>query len=43
MWYICEAASAMGWRIEDIAEENVAKLQTRYPEGFEADRSLHRY
>lgn len=42
MWYIAEAAVAMGFDMDDIAEHNIAKLRRRYPEGFSADRSLHR-
>lgn len=42
LWYIAEAASAMGWTLEEIAQHNVDKLRRRYPEGFEAERSLHR-
>lgn len=42
MWYIAEAATAMGWDMGDIAEHNIEKLMRRYPEGFDADRSLHR-
>jgi len=42
MWYIAEIASAMGVTLEDIAQHNVDKLRKRYPQGFDADRSLHR-
>lgn len=42
MWYIAEAAAAMGWSMDAIAEHNIEKLRRRYPEGFSADRSLHR-
>lgn len=42
MWYIAEAAAAMGWEMDAIAQHNVDKLRRRYPEGFSADRSLHR-
>ena len=42
MWYIAEAAAAMGWMLEEVAQHNVDKLRKRYPEGFSADRSLHR-
>lgn len=42
LWYIAEAASAMGWNLDEIAEHNNQKLMKRYPEGFDADRSLHR-
>ena len=42
LWYVAEAASAMGCSLEDVAMHNVEKLRERYPEGFDADRSLHR-
>ena len=42
LWYIAETASAIGVQMDDIAQHNVDKLKRRYPEGFDADRSLHR-
>ena len=42
LWYIAEAATALGCDLNDIAEHNIGKLKNRYPEGFEAERSLHR-
>lgn len=42
LWYVAEAATAMGWDLGDIAEHNIEKLTRRYPDGFSADRSLHR-
>lgn len=42
MWYVAEAASAMQWDLDDIAQHNVDKLWRRYPDGFRAERSLHR-
>lgn len=42
LWYVAEAATAMGWTLEEIARHNVDKLKRRYPAGFEAERSLHR-
>lgn len=42
MWYIAEAAAAMGFEMDAIAEHNIEKLKRRYPEGFAAERSLHR-
>ncbi len=42
LWMIAEACTAMGWTLEDVAHENIVKLQRRYPEGFSTDRSLHR-
>lgn len=41
-WYIAEAATAIGYTIDEILEKNVAKLKKRYPAGFEAARSIHR-
>ena len=41
-WYIAEAATCMGWTLEDIMRHNIKKLEARYPTGFDADKSLHR-
>lgn len=42
LWYVSEAATALGIWLDDIAQHNVEKLKKRYPEGFDAERSLHR-
>ena len=42
LWYVVEGAVAMGWTLEEIAQHNVDKLRARYPDGFRAERSLHR-
>lgn len=42
LWYIAEAASACGLQLNDVAEMNVSKLQKRYPQGFNRERSIHR-
>ena len=42
LWYIVESAVAMGWTLDEIAQHNVDKLRARYPDGFRAERSLHR-
>ena len=42
LWFIAEYCTAMGWKLEDIMQLNIDKLKARYPEGFEAERSLHR-
>lgn len=42
LWYVGETAAAMGVSLEEVGRHNVEKLRKRYPEGFEAQRSLHR-
>ena len=42
LWFVAEYCTAMGWELEDVAHDNIVKLMARYPEGFEAERSLHR-
>ena len=42
LWYVSETATALGIWLDDIAQHNVEKLKKRYPEGFDAERSLHR-
>lgn len=41
-WYIALAAHSVGATLEEVMEANVDKLRKRYPNGFEAARSLHR-
>ena len=41
-WYIAEAASAIGYSLEEIMQMNIDKLRKRYPEGFSAERSINR-
>jgi len=42
LWMVAEYATAMGWSLEDVAKTNIEKLQKRYPDGFDSDKSLHR-
>ena len=42
LWYIAETAEGIGYSMEEIAQRNIKKLKIRYPEGFEADRSINR-
>lgn len=42
LWMIAEACTALGFDLEDVMWTNIDKLKTRYPEGFEAERSIHR-
>ena len=41
-WYLAETATAIGYDLETILQANIDKLKARYPEGFNADRSMHR-
>ena len=41
-WYLAETAYALDIPLEDIFQANIDKLRKRYPEGFDAQRSLHR-
>lgn len=42
LWMIAEACEAIGTTVDEVAEMNIDKLRKRYPEGFSADKSLHR-
>lgn len=42
LWFVALFCTAKGWWLEDIEKENIDKLTIRYPDGFEADRSINR-
>jgi len=42
LWYLALIGSIFDWSLEEMVAANVAKLRKRYPEGFEAARSVHR-
>ena len=42
LWFMAELADVLGLTLEHIAAHNVDKLRARYPDGFDADRSMHR-
>lgn len=42
LWFIAEACDYLGCTMDDIMQMNIDKLKARYPQGFEAERSLHR-
>lgn len=42
LWYLAEAATAVGLELEGIANQNVEKLINRYPEGFSSNDSINR-
>ena len=41
-WYLAEAATALDADLDDILAGNIDKLRRRYPEGFDADKSIYR-
>ena len=41
-WYLAVTAYAIGYSLDDIFDMNVKKLLERYPDGFDANRSLNR-
>lgn len=42
LWFVAEYCTANGWEMSEIAEMNIEKLRKRYPDGFDAEHSLHR-
>ena len=42
LWYLTEAAVALGYSLDDIMEMNIEKLRKRYPYGFDPERSKNR-
>ncbi len=42
LWYVAAGCTALGIRLEWVAEKNVEKLRQRYPDGFSEERSINR-
>ncbi len=42
LWYIAAFATVLDIEMQEIAEQNIAKLKRRYPEGFDTERSRNR-
>lgn len=42
MWYVANAANALDVDLDDVVEGNIAKLEKRYPGGFDVYRSENR-
>ena len=42
LWYVAMICHSIGWDMETIMHMNIEKLNARYPEGFDTERSLHR-
>ena len=41
-WYLAETAYAIGYPLEEILQMNIDKLKTRYPDGFDPEKSMNR-
>lgn len=41
-WYLAETAYALDTDLETVLQKNIDKLRSRYPEGFDAERSVNR-
>ena len=41
-WYLAETAYALDVPLEDVLAQNIEKLRARYPDGFQAERSVLR-
>jgi len=39
LWYWVQGCTALGYTPQEVMEENIRKLESRYPNGFEAIRS----
>ena len=42
LWMLAELLTAKGYTLDDVAQMNIDKLKARYPDGFDAEHSLHR-
>ena len=42
LWMLAEILEAVHVPMSECMEMNIQKLQARYPDGFEAEKSLHR-
>ena len=41
-WYLAEAATALYVNLSEILEKNIKKLENRFPDGFNSNRSINR-
>jgi NTP pyrophosphatase (non-canonical NTP hydrolase) len=42
LWYLAGLASEYGWSLSQIGQLNIEKLRSRYPEGFDTQKSKNR-
>ena len=41
-WYLAEAATALNVNLSEILEKNIKKLENRFSDGFNSNRSINR-
>ena len=41
-WFVSELCDCLGLDMEEVCKRNIEKLKKRYPQGFDAERSVHR-
>ena len=41
-WYLAEAATDLNVDLSEILEKNIKKLENRFPDGFNSNRSINR-
>lgn len=41
-WYLAEAATALNVNLSEILEKNIKKLENRFPDCFNSNRSINR-
>ena len=39
LWYWVQGCKALGYTPQQVMEENIRKLESRYPNGFEVSKS----
>ena len=42
LWFVAEYCTSHDWEMEEIMQMNIEKLKARFPDGFSAEKSLHR-
>ena len=42
LWYWVQGCTALGYTPQEVMEENINKLESRYPNGFEVSMSENR-
>jgi len=42
LWYLAMICNFYGWNLDDILEENIKKLEARFPKGFTEKRAKRR-